>query len=115
MSEPRKYKKQELQMKWVEETSSEEDESDSDFEPNQIEVHNVPDRVTDEGLKAYFEMTKSGGSSDAVFECRQVGKGVFIVTFQDPKGMNGASIFVSIYIIDPCTSFSCSKGDVKEP
>ena len=88
MSEPRKLKREKLQMKRVEEASSHDDESNSDIEPNKIEVHNVPDKVTDDVLKAFFEMDKSGGSDGAIDECRLIRKGVFILTFRDPRGMH---------------------------
>ena len=87
MSEPRAFKKETLQMKYVEETSREPKESDSEEdEPNQIEVRNVPDVVNEKKLKAYFEGEKSGGCDGAVAECKQIQQGIFIVTFHDPKG-----------------------------
>ena len=87
MSEPRKFKKETLQLKYVEETSCELKGSDSEEdEPYQIEVHNVPDKVNEKLLKLYFEGEKSGGCDGAVAECRQIQQGIFIVTFHDPKG-----------------------------
>ena len=71
-------------MNFVEEISSAQEESDSQC--NQIEVHNVPAAVSDKLLKAYFEGARSGGCTNAVAKCEQTQKGVFIVTFHDPKG-----------------------------
>lgn len=87
ISEPRKFKKEILQMKYVEETSCEPNGSDSEEdEPNQIEVRNVPHKVNEKTLKAYFEVEKSGGCDGAVAQCKQIQQGIFIVTFHDPKG-----------------------------
>ena len=87
MSEPRKFKKETLQMKYVEETLHDAKGSDSEEdEPNQIEVRNVPDIVNEKTLKAYFEGEKSGGCDGAVAECKQIQQGIFIVTFHDPNG-----------------------------
>ena len=88
MSEPRKLKKADLEMRWLkEEGPSEREESDSEDECNQIEVHNVPSSVTENMLKTYFEMNKSGGGRNAVADCKQVREGIFTVTFHDPRGM----------------------------
>lgn len=86
ISEPRKFKKEILQMKYVEEPSCEPQGSDSEDEPYQIEVRNVPDKVNEKTLKAYFEGVKSGGCDGAVAECKRIQQGIFIVTFHDPKG-----------------------------
>jgi poly [ADP-ribose] polymerase 10/14/15 len=86
MSEPRKLKKADLEMRWLkEEGPSEREESDSEDECNQIEVHNVPSSVTENMLKTYFEMNKSGGGRNAVADCKQVREGIFTVTFHDPR------------------------------
>ena len=83
MSEPREFKKE----THVEETSREPKGSDSEEdEPNQIEVRNVPDTVNEKTLKAYFEGERSGGCDGAVAECKRIQQGIFIVTFNDPKG-----------------------------
>ena len=87
ISKPRKFKKETLQMKYVEETLCEPKGSDSEEdEPNQIEVCNVPDTVNEKILKLYFEGEKSGGCDGAVAECKKIQQGIFIVTFRDPKG-----------------------------
>lgn len=86
------YKKNELKVKWVEEEVSLSDieGSDSEDEPNQIEVHNVPETVKEDVMTAYFETEKSSGSRGAVSGCEKMDNGVFIVTFYDPKGMHNA-------------------------
>ena len=84
MSEPRKFKREFLQLKLVEEASCAME--DSDYQSNQIEVRNVPHTVSCELVKAYFEGAKSGGSANAVAECKKTEPGVFIVTFHDPNG-----------------------------
>ena len=88
MSEPRIFKKAELQISWVKEKGPpEDDESESEEDPSQIEVRNVPSNVTENVLKAYFEMGKSGGYKDAVADCKQIENGIFTVTFHDPQGI----------------------------
>lgn len=95
MSEPRKFKKETLQMKFVEETSHEDGSSDSEEdEPNKIEVRNVPDKVDEKLLKVYFEGVKSGGCEGAVAECERIQQGVFIVTFHDPKGKKACTTLI---------------------
>ena len=86
MSQPCVWKKAPLEMNWVEEGNGSSD-SESEEESNQIEVSHVPSSVTERLLKAYFEMPKSGGQKGAVIDCKDLGKGVFLVTFCDPKGV----------------------------
>ena len=87
MSEPRKFKKETLWMKYVEEISCEPKGSDSEEdEPNQIEVRNVPAKVNEKLLKLYFEGERAGGCDGAVAECKKIQQGIFVVTFHDPKG-----------------------------
>ena len=89
VSKLRTFKKKPLRLSFVQEAPSESDESDSEEEePRQIKVSNVPDAVDEELVKVYFEGTKSGGCVNAVAECTQIQKGVFLVTFHDPKGMS---------------------------
>ena len=80
------WKKAPLEMNWVEKGTGSSD-SESEEESNQIEVSHVPDSVTKVILKTYFEMPKSGGQKGAVTDCKELGKGVFLVTFRDPKGV----------------------------
>ena len=88
MSEPRTFKKAELQMSWVKEKGPpEDDEIEPEEDPSQIEVHNVPSKVTENVLKTYFETGKSGGCKDAVADCKQIENGIFTVTFHDPQGI----------------------------
>ena len=84
MSEPRKLKKEQLQLKFVEEVSCAAE--DIDYQSNQIEVSNVPHTVSCELVTAYFEGPKSGGCANAVAKCKKTEQGVFIVTFHDPNG-----------------------------
>ena len=88
MSKPRVVKTTVLQMRKLEETAHESEESDSDDEPTQIEVHNVPEKITEYYLKTFFERPRSGSQANAVSSCRNVGGGVFIVSFHDPKGIS---------------------------
>ena len=62
--------------------------------PNQtcVEVSNVPETVSDEVLKAYFEGTRLGSYADAVAECTKIHKGIFHVTFHDSKGNSKANL-----------------------
>ena len=82
-SEPRKFKKEVLEIRLLEHK----DEADSEATSNEIEVHNVPESVTKKVLKTYFEMGKSGGCPGAVADCRKINEGTFIVTFHDPLGI----------------------------
>lgn len=91
-------------MRFVEEASCEREGSGSEEEPNQIEVHNVPDTVndkpiTDKHVTAYFEGAKSGGCANAVAECKQIRKGVFNVTFYDPKGVHSFKLGLDTVLI----------------
>ena len=88
-SKPRALKRKPLQFSFVQKAPSESDENDSEEEePRQIEVSNVPDAADEELVKAYFEGNKSGSCANAVAECTRIQKGVFLVTFRDPKGMS---------------------------
>lgn len=84
MSKTRIFKKVNLHLSIVKEVvKPEQSETDN---PNQIEVRNVPETVTEEVLKTYFEQARSGGSVNAVTDCIKIGPGLFRVTFHDPKG-----------------------------
>ena len=87
MSKPRRVKRAVLQMRKLEEVAQESEESDSDDKPTQIEVRNVPEKITEYYLKTFFERPRSGGQANAVSSCRNIGDGVFIVSFHDPKGI----------------------------
>ena len=92
MSEPRRVKKKAvLKMRPIEESECETQERNS-VDPTQIEVHNIPDGVTDYLVKVYFETLKSGSCPKAVAECRKSGNGVFVVSFHDPKGIYHNSV-----------------------
>ena len=99
MSRPRKVKKSVLQMNVLEEEEEEEEGEelwwecasetevpDSGHRLTQIEVCNVPEKVTEKVLKRYFETAKANSCDKAVSECTKVREGVFIVTFHDPEG-----------------------------
>ena len=88
VSKPRTFKKKPLLFSFVHKAPSESDECESEEEePRQIEVSNVPDAADEEMVKAHFEGNKSGGCANAVAECIQTQRGVFLLTFRDPKGM----------------------------
>ena len=61
MSKPRRVKRGVLQMRKLEEVAHESEESDSDDEPTQIEVRNVPEKITEFYIKTFFERPRSGG------------------------------------------------------
>ena len=94
MSEPRTFKKVELQIQPVQAID---DESESENNPNQIEVHNVPEAVTEKLLKTYFELDKSGSCAGAVADCKKIKHGAFIVTFHDPTSMS-IEIVVAVHL-----------------
>ena len=104
-SEPRKFKKEVLEIHLLEHK----DEADSEATSNEIEVHNVPENVTEKVLKTYFEVGKSGGCPGAVADCRKINEGTFIVTFHDPSG-------IDISYQCKCSSihltYSCSSSNV---
>ena len=84
LSEPRAFKKASLELSILEAVDTA-DQSEG-VVCNQIEVSNVPDTVKEVVLKTYFETSKSGGSDNAVSECKKISPGVFHVTFHDPQG-----------------------------
>ena len=105
MSRPRKVKKSVLQMNVLEEEEGEGEEEegeegeelwwecasetevpDSGHRLTQIEVCNIPEKVTEKVLKRYFETAKANSCDKAVSDCTKVREGVFIVTFHDPEG-----------------------------
>ena len=96
MSEPRKFKREVLQLKLVEEASCAME--DNDYQSNQIEVRNVPHTVSCELVKAYFEGPKSGSCANAVAECKKTEPGVLIVTFYDPNGERSNPYFHNHFI-----------------
>lgn len=65
------------------------DDDDGEGHPTKIEVSNVPDSITEEVLKVFFEGSRSGSCSGAVADITKIKSGVFHVTFHDPKGVHG--------------------------
>lgn len=63
-------------------------DSDEEDEENfvTIRVENVVSKATEATVKAFFEMTKSGGCPGAVADIRSITPGVFHVTFNEHKG-----------------------------
>ena len=62
------------------------EESENDVH-NEIEVSNVPQNVSEDLLKTYFESRKSEGCSNAVSECKKINPGIFRVSFKNHQGM----------------------------
>ena len=63
------------------------DDDDGEVQPTKIEVSKVPDSITEEVLKPFFEGSRSGGCSGAVADITMIRPGVFHVTFHESKGV----------------------------
>lgn len=112
MSRPLKVKRTVLEMNVLEEEKGEEreeedregeiegggpsetKETNSGNRLSQIEVSNVPEKVTERVLKTYFETGLSNSCPKAVSDCKKIREGVFTVTFHDPEGMKVLNIFL---------------------
>ena len=84
VSQPRTLKKVVLSLKLVTEDQS--GCHTVGYNQTCVEVSNVPETVSEEMLKAYFEGARLGSCADAVAECTKIHRGIFHVTFHDSKG-----------------------------